>query len=95
VSFAVDKQKGGYPSIYNHEQFLNLEIINDLEHVFDEFFIDLTDIGSGSKEKLDKLMLLQHFENTLSTDNAINIDAQAHINNLVSIKTNAQYTQGL
>ena len=38
VSFAVDKQRGGYPSIYNHEQFLNSEIVDDLGHVFDEFF---------------------------------------------------------
>ncbi|MEH6443272.1 MAG: peptidase U32 family protein [Oceanospirillaceae bacterium] len=95
VSFAVDKQKGGYPSIYNHEQFLNLDIINDLEHVFDEFFIDLTDIGSGSKEALDKLQLLKHFENTLSTDSEITIEAQAQLNHMITIKTNAQYTQGL
>ncbi len=95
VSFAVDKQRGGYPSIYNHEQFLNLDIINDLEHLFDEFFIDLTDIGSGSKEALDKLELLKHFENTLSTDSAIYTNAQTQLNNMVTIKTNAQYTQGL
>lgn len=95
VSFAVDKQRGGYPSIYNHEQFLNLDIINDLEAVFDEFFIDLTDIGSGSKEKLDKLQLLKHFENVLSTDEQVNSAAQAHLNHMVSVKTNAQYSQGL
>ncbi|NRA21092.1 MAG: DUF3656 domain-containing protein [Oceanospirillaceae bacterium] len=95
VSFAVDKQRGGYPSIYNHEQFLNLEIINDLADVFDEFFIDLTDIGSGSKEKLDKLQLLKHFENALSANSEINTAAQAHLNHMVSIKTNAQYRQGL
>jgi len=95
VSFAVDKQRGGYPSIYNHEQFLNLDIINDLEEVFDEFFIDLTDIGSGSKEKLDKLQLLKHFENVLSNDEQINTLAQAHLNHMVTIKTNAQYSQGL
>jgi putative protease len=95
VSFAVDKQRGGYPSIYNHEQFLNLDIINDLEHVFDEFFIDLTDIGSGSKEKLDKLLLLKQFERALSTDSEENSLAQAHLNHMVTVKTNAQYSQGL
>lgn len=95
VSFAVDKQKGGYPSIYNHEQFLNLDIINDLEHLFDEFFIDLTDIGSGSKEALDKLQLLKYFEDALSTDHDIYTNAQAQLSHMVSIKTNAQYIQGL
>jgi len=49
VTFAVDKQKGGYPSIYNHEQFLNVDIVSDLADLFDEFFIDLTNIGAGSK----------------------------------------------
>jgi len=95
ISFAVDKQRGGYPSIYNHEQFLNLDIINDLEDVFDEFFIDLTDIGSGSKEKLDKLLLLKQFERALSTDSEENTLAQAHLNHMVAVKTNAQYSQGL
>ncbi len=95
VSFAVDKQRGGYPSIYNHEQFLNLDIINELEHAFDEFFIDLTNIGSGSKEELDKLQLLRHFENALSMDSQIYTNAQAHLSSMVTVKTNAQYTQGL
>lgn len=95
VSFAVDKQRGGYPSIYNHEQFLNLDIIKDLEHVFDEFFIDLTDIGSGSKEKLDKLELLRHFEDLLKEDDDTTLQAQAQLNEMVKIKTNAQYSQGL
>jgi putative protease len=95
VSFAVDKQRGGYPSIYNHEQFLNLDIINDLEHVFDEFFIDLTDIGSGSKEALDKRLLLTHFENALRVDSDLYTDAHAQLNHMVSVKTNAQYSQGL
>ncbi|WP_220746635.1 peptidase U32 family protein, partial [Shewanella colwelliana] len=29
-SFAIDKQKAGYPSIYNQDQFLNTDIIDDL-----------------------------------------------------------------
>ncbi|BCE00451.1 peptidase U32 family protein [Marinicellulosiphila megalodicopiae] len=91
ISFAIDKQKGGYPSIYNHEQFLNLDIVNDLSHMFDEFFIDLTDIGSGSKEVLDKAELIKHFSRLISGEQ----EASNHLNNMVEIKTNAQYTQGL
>ncbi|MDX2368660.1 MAG: peptidase U32 family protein, partial [Colwellia sp.] len=49
VSFAIDKQKAGYPSIYNNDQFLNMEIIDDLAQLFDGFMIDLTNIGSGDK----------------------------------------------
>lgn len=91
ISFAVDKQKGGYPSIYNHEQFLNFDAVNDFSHLFDEFFIDLTNIGAGSKQEQDKVELIKHFEALL----AGNDDAKAELDNLVPISTNAQYVQGL
>ncbi|ACA87488.1 peptidase U32 family protein [Shewanella woodyi] len=91
ISFAVDKQKGGYPSIYNDEQFLNLDAIKDFSDLFDEFFIDLTDIGAGSKAKLDKIQLIEHFENLLKGDE----DAVSLLNTMVTLSTNAQYQQGL
>ncbi len=107
VSFAVDKQKGGYPSIYNHEQFLNLDVVDDFSDLFDEFSIDLTDIGSGSKAKLDKAQLIQHFEQLL--DSSIHSRAQSkpqlneqscsqsreQLSAMVEVSTNAQYKQGL
>jgi len=91
VSFAVDKQKGGYPSIYNDEQFLNMDIVNDLGDLFDEFFIDLTNIGAGSKPELDKAQLIQHFENLLSGDE----QTPAQLKHMVVQSTYAQYRQGL
>jgi putative protease len=91
VSFAVDKQKGGYPSIYNDEQFLNFDVVNDLADLFDEFFIDLTDIGSGSKPKQDKVELIKHFEGLLN-----GIDASKNeLITMIPVSTNAQYSQGL
>ena len=91
VSFAVDKQRGGYPSIYNHEQFLNPDIVDDLGDLFDEFFIDLTNIGAGSKQEHDKEQLIEYFENLLTGDN----EAASDLHNLVTLSTNAQYSQGL
>ncbi|MCK5809529.1 MAG: U32 family peptidase [Cocleimonas sp.] len=91
ISFNIDKQRGGYPSIYNHEQFLNMEIVNDLGGVFDEFFIDLTDIGVGSKEKLDKAQLIQHFKGLLQGE----IESEFQLHEMVSEATNQQYIQGL
>jgi len=91
ISFAVDKQKGGYPSIYNHEQFLNMDVIEDFSHLFDEFFIDLTNIGSGSKAELDKAQLIHHFENLIKGDT----DAKAQLDTMVTVSTHAQYSQGL
>jgi len=91
ISFAVDKQKGGYPSIYNHEQFLNYDVVSDLSDLFDEFFIDLTNIGSGSKIAQDKAELITHFEGVLSGME----DSARQLENLVTVSTNAQYVQGL
>jgi len=91
VSFAVDKQKGGYPSIYNHEQFLNADIVKDLADLFDEFFIDLTNIGAGSKPELDKVQLITTFKNLLNGD----AQSAEQLRKMVSISTNAQYSQGL
>lgn len=90
-SFAVDKQKGGYPSIYNDEQFLNLNIVDDLAQLFDGFFVDLTNIGSGSKIALDKVQLLNHFKALLEGD----IKAKEKLNEMVDVSTQAQYLQGL
>jgi putative protease len=96
VSFAVDKQRGGYPSIYNHEQFLNSEIVDDLGHVFDEFFIDLTNIGAGSKQEHDKAQLIEYFEQLLSSDHGDEHTLAAkQLSELVTLSTNAQYSQGL
>lgn len=91
ISFAVDKQKGGYPSIYNHEQFLNHDAVTDFSGLFDEFFIDLTNIGAGSKEVQDKVELIKHFEALLNGVEG----SQQNLEQLVEVRTNAQYVQGL
>ncbi|PVZ69542.1 peptidase U32 family protein [Pelagibaculum spongiae] len=91
IQFSIDKQKGGYPSIYNHEQFLNLDVVNDLTDLFDEFFIDLTNIGAGSKAEQDKAQLIQHFESVLQGSE----QASAQLNQMITVSTNAQYRQGL
>ena len=96
VKFAVDKQRGGYPSIYNHEQFLNAEIVRDLGDLFDEFFIDLTNIGAGSKQQHDKADLINQFEKLLSAnDNDAMQQVADQLGRIVSLSTNAQYSQGL
>jgi len=91
VSFAIDKQKGGYPSIYNDEQFLNLDVVNDLSEQFDEFFIDLTNIGAGSKTEQNKAQLIAHFEQIISGQSS----AKEPLNQMVPLSTMAQYRQGL
>ncbi|WP_166424535.1 peptidase U32 family protein [Paraglaciecola sp. 20A4] len=98
-SFAIDKQKAGYPSIYNQDQFLNTEIIDDLADLFDEFMIDLTNIGAGDKESPDKAQLIGQFEQLLSSDSAKGNDISVVINHslktMVPESTNIQYHNGL
>ncbi len=90
-SFAIDKQKAGYPSIYNQDQFLNTEIIDDLSHMFDGFMIDLTNIGAGDKESPDKVELIKQFEALLDGQNEVSTTLAT----MVPESTHLQYKNGL
>ena len=90
-SFAIDKQKAGYPSIYNQDQFLNTDIISDLSDLFDGFMIDLTNIGAGDKQSPDKVALIKQFEALLSGQQ----EASQVLANLVPASTYQQYQNGL
>jgi len=98
-SFAIDKQQAGYPSIYNQAQFLNTEIIDDLADLFDDFMIDLTNIGAGDKTSPDKGELIAQFEKLLSIDSnassEVNLVAKDTLNSMVQESTNIQYFNGL
>jgi len=97
-SFAIDKQKAGYPSIYNKDQFLNTEVINDLAQLFDGFMVDLTNIGAGDKVSPDKVALIKQFESLLKENNdslISKIDVQQTLKTMVPESTNDQYHNGL
>ena len=91
VSFAIDKQKAGYPSIYNNDQFLNMQVIHDLADLFDSFLIDLTNIGAGDKPSPDKATLINQFEQLLSGDTKVEMT----LNTMVTDSTVSQYHTGL
>ncbi|MFT4747380.1 MAG: putative protease [Congregibacter sp.] len=91
VSFAIDKQKAGYPSIYNNDQFLNMQVINDLADLFDSFLIDLTNIGAGDKLSPDKVALISQFEKLLAGDKKVEMT----LNTMVTESTVSQYHTGL
>ncbi|GAA6185242.1 MULTISPECIES: DUF3656 domain-containing protein [Alteromonadaceae] len=91
MSFAIDKQKAGYPSIYNEDQFLNMQVIHDLADLFDGFMIDLTNIGAGDKVSPDKIALIHQFEQLLAGDKMV----EATLNAMVPESTVSQYHAGL
>ncbi|WP_076540161.1 peptidase U32 family protein [Shewanella sp. UCD-KL21] len=90
-SFAIDKQKAGYPSIYNQDQFLNMDIIDDLADLFDGFMIDLTNIGAGDRVSPDKLALIKQFEQLLQGNQAV----KSALATMVPESTVDQYINGL
>ncbi|MDP2534556.1 peptidase U32 family protein [Alteromonas stellipolaris] len=91
MSFAIDKQKAGYPSIYNEDQFLNMEVMKDLSDLFDGFMIDLTNIGAGDKVSPDKVALIRQFEQLLAGDKQV----EDTLNSMVPASTVSQYHAGL
>lgn len=91
VSFAIDKQKSGYPSIYNQDQFLNMQVINDLADLFDSFLIDLTNIGAGDKASPDKVALIHQFEQLLAGTQEV----ETKLHSMVPNSTVSQYHTGL
>lgn len=98
-SFAIDKQKAGYPSIYNQDQFVNTEVVNDLAHMFDDFMLDLTNIGAGDKQSPDKALLIKQFAQLLSTESITDKEmvnmVQNTLKTMVPDATNVQYHNGL
>jgi putative protease len=62
-----------------------------LPDLFDEFFIDLTNIGAGPDAEQNKAQLIEHFENILQG----NEEALSQLNDMITVSTNAQYRQGL
>ncbi|MFT6985854.1 MAG: putative protease [Psychromonas sp.] len=90
-SFAIEKQKGGYPSIYSNEPFLNCDIVEELPGVFAGFFVDLTDIGVETKTALDKTKIITHFENLL---NGV-ADSASILKQAIGCTSNSQYKKGL
>ncbi|MEP4889054.1 MAG: peptidase U32 family protein [Aliiglaciecola sp.] len=91
MSFAIDKQKAGYPSIYNEDQFLNMQVIHDLADLFDGFMIDLTNIGAGDKVSPDKVALIEQFEELLQGNKQV----ETQLNTMVPASTDSQYHNGL
>jgi U32 family peptidase len=91
VSFCIDKSKGEYNRIYNETNFLNTEIITDMPGFFTSLFIDIRDIKTGTKTKMDKLKIIKLFEDHLSG----NHDSKLQLEQLIYPTNNTQYKNGL
>jgi len=87
----IKKTKGHYHSIYNNINFLNTDIVSDILNTFSNFFIDLRDIKTETKIKMDKISIIKLFENLLNG----NLDAKKKLKQVIHPSTNTQYKKGI
>lgn len=91
ISYFIDKEKGGYHTVYNETNFLNTDIVNDIPDVFSNFFIDLRDIKTNTKLGADKVEIIKLFEQHIK-GNTESINA---LQQSISPSTNTQYSRGI
>lgn len=91
ISYFIDKEKGGYHTVYNENNYLNTDIVKDIPDVFSEFFIDLRDIKTNTKVALDKLTLVNLFEKHVNGE----LDVNPKLNDYIYPSTKNQYIKGI
>lgn len=90
-NFIIEKSKGNYHRIFSETNYLNIDIVKDIPHLFSSFFIDLSNVNSTTKPGIDKLAFIKHFELLMNEPNN-----QPHIlRQLIQPTTNKQYTTGI
>ncbi|MCW3807872.1 peptidase U32 family protein [Plebeiibacterium marinum] len=89
ASFVAEKSKGNYHRLYESINHLNLEVIQDFRGKFDEYFIDLSDVGTQTKPAALKREIILLFELLLSGD----VGATEKIEKVLGPTANLQYTR--
>jgi U32 family peptidase len=87
----IKKTKWNYHSIYNNINFLNTDIVKDIPNIFSSFLIDLRDIRTETKIKMDKESIIRLFENLLNGD----LDSKKELKQIIHPSTNTQYKKGI
>ena len=91
VSYFIDKEKGGYHTVYNETNFLNTDIVSDIQDVFSSYFIDLRDIKTNTHVGSDKLEIIKQFEELINgNDESIN-----QLQKSIYPSINTQYSRGI
>lgn len=90
-TFIVEKRKGNYNVLYNDENFLNTDIIEDIPNAFSSFFIDLSEVNAKTRVNLNKMKIIKLFENIIGGS----IDSKAELNQVTYPTTKVQYIKGI
>ena len=91
ISYYIDKEKGGYHTVYNETNFLNTEITTEIPDVFNKFFIDLRDIKTNTTLNMSKAEIVSTFEKHINGDSS----AADILKQNISPSTSAQYSRGI
>lgn len=87
----INKTKGNYHRIYHESNFLNTDIVTEVEDRFASFFIDLRDIRTATETGLDKAGIVKLFENHLAGKPG----ATEELKQIIQPYTNRPYTKGI
>ncbi len=91
VSLLIKKYKGDYHTIYNQTNYLNTEVMHDVQHLFTDYFIDLRDVRTDTQLMVDKSELIRLFQRYITGS----ADAAVKLKQVISPVTSSQYTKGI
>ena len=91
VSYYIDKEKGGYHTVYNEKNFLNTDIVKDIPNMFSNYFIDLRNIKTETEIEISKSDIVKLFEQYIRG----NDDSISEFNQVLYPTTNTQYIKGI
>ncbi|MBE9467096.1 MAG: U32 family peptidase [Bacteroidetes bacterium] len=90
-TFFINKTKGNYHRIFNETNFLNTDIVFDIENFFSGFLIDLRDIKTKTKIEADKPRIIKLFKDLLNG----NLNSKEELTEIIKPTTKSQYKKGI
>lgn len=83
----IHKTKGNFNKLYNQQNYLNTDIVNDVQNKFSSSLIDLSTIKTDTELTVDKRTLINLFESHLNGDEG----AQENLHKAILNTTAHQY----
>ncbi len=90
-TFFIEKTKSNYQAVYHANNFLNTDVVNDFQHLFSCFLIDLSVVKTATQTNADKSEIIQLFDNLLG-GNAGSVD---ELRRIIKRTTDDQYKRGI
>lgn len=89
--FFLHKQAGNYHRLYNGLNFMNCEVVKELENLFSGYCLDLRDVETKTTCNLDKAEIISLVQGLIGRDS----DAARQLHEAIKPTTNIQYRRGI